>query len=256
MRDAERRLGDRPARGVGGQVAERERHRADGEQGDGARDPAGRVGGAPAEPGAPGSAARRRRRGEARGDEQQPAEHVPDAREVAPVRTGVDDVEPVGDEPEAEDDQPEDDTGREPRRPRRARRGSAHPAARRRSRRRRGSRSRPGQRQVEEVDRDQREAGEEERALRAARCARGGSGASLNRARRLARRPPCSPADGRAWTGTPRYGLPLAQPSSHSVSISAAHVDARHLERPRAGVAEAVRRARRHDDHVGPPRPA
>ena len=85
VRDPERRLVDLPARRVGEQVGRAEAHRDHDERDGGAGEPAGAVGGAPAEPGPPGRAPRRRDGGEAGRDEQEPADDVADAGDVAPV---------------------------------------------------------------------------------------------------------------------------------------------------------------------------
>jgi hypothetical protein len=59
-----------------------------------------------------------------------PAGDVADAGEVAPVGARVDDVQPVGDDPEDEDHEPDHDAQREPRRARDVRLGQRPPAAR------------------------------------------------------------------------------------------------------------------------------
>ena len=123
-------------------------------------------------------------------------------------------MQPVGDDPEADHDR-----ARTRRRPRPASAAScaARRAPRRAARDDHGDaedRGAGAEAQVEEVERDQREAGEEERALRLATRSRG-VGCILNRARRRARRPPCSPrTEGvAARRGTASPGSPRATPS-------------------------------------------
>ena len=67
-----------------------------------AGEPAEAVRRAPAETRPPGRAPGRGRGGEAGGHEQEPAEDVADAGDVAPVRPGVDDVQAVRDDTEAD----------------------------------------------------------------------------------------------------------------------------------------------------------
>ena len=117
MGDVERGLLDLPARGMRRHQRHHERHHGEqGEDGDGG-EPAGAVGEPPAERAAAGRPPRGGDRGEAGGDEEQAAGDHADAGDVGPVRPGVDDVQTVRDDAEAERQQADDDAEHEPRRP-------------------------------------------------------------------------------------------------------------------------------------------
>ena len=110
VRDPDRRLVDGPARSVGGQVADRERHARRRRRRPRRRRP-NRARGRRA---SRGPLRRGARRGAAVAtmpgrDEQQPAHDVADAGDVAPVRARVDDVQAVGDDAEPDGQQPDDD---------------------------------------------------------------------------------------------------------------------------------------------------
>ena len=197
VRDPERRLADLPARRVGEQVGGAEAHRDQDERDGRAGEPAEAVQGAPAEGLPPRRAARGGDGGEAGRDEQEPAEDVADAGDVAPVGAGVDDVQAVRGDPEADGEQPDHDADARsgwdasvaagPRRRRsagrgsRARRGSTCPARRRRGRA--GGRSRARARPTAA-------------GVRGGRSARGGRGSRSCRQRAVgsAARRPWSPA--------------------------------------------------------------
>ena len=168
VRDAERGLLDRPARGVGGHQGDREGH--DGEEsedGDGGQ-PAGAVGEPPAERRPARRAARGGDRGQAGGDEQQAAGDHADARDVGPGRARVHDVQAVRDDAEAERQQADDDAEHEPGRPGDVRLGERPGGGHGDDAEHAEDRGvGPGEGEVEQVQRDEREAGQQQRALEA-----------------------------------------------------------------------------------------
>ena len=205
VRDADGGLVDRPPRRVRDLVAEREGQQRELGHDRRADDPPGGVGGAPAQAGPARCAARRGDGREAGRDEQQPAHDVADAGDVAPVGARVDDVQPVGDDPEADGDQPDDDAQRDAgrsyhvglgERPRRRERDDGRDAECRRVGAREG--------EVEQVRHDEREAGEQERAL-------GTREPLAPAATRAARRAPTRVEPGRArdrvWPSSCPHGL-------------------------------------------------
>ena len=105
-------------------------------------------------------------RGQARSDEEEAAGDHAHAGDVGPVRSGVHDVQAVGDDAEAEAQEADDDAQDDPRRPRHVRAGQ-RPRDRdgddRQQPEERGVGS--GEREIEQVERDEGEAGEQERAL-------------------------------------------------------------------------------------------
>ncbi len=163
VRDRQRRLLDRPARRVGDQQHLRERHQP-GQHEHRADEPARGV--QRAVPAA--RAGRGGERGHGGAEQQHAAEDHPDARQVAPVGAGVDDVQPVRDDAEADREQAHDEPEREPRRADQARL-QREPGGRERQDRehappRRGG---AGDREVEQVRGDEREPARQERALQA-----------------------------------------------------------------------------------------
>ena len=147
---------------------------------------------------APGGAARRGGGRDPGRDQQQPADDVADAGEVAPVGTRVDHVQAVGDDAEADREEADDDAEHEPRRTGDVRLGERprhgndddHRDAEHR-------RVGPREREVEQVRGDEHEPGEQERAL-------GAGGARRDRLHAPTVADP-APAHQRAAPWTPRY---------------------------------------------------
>jgi hypothetical protein len=115
VRDPEFRVVDRPARRVRDQVGLGERHHGEHRDGDGANDPDGGVADALARPRSRAGTPRRGGRCEAGRDEQESADDVANAGDVAPVGAGVDDVQAVRGDAETDRDQSDHDAQREAR---------------------------------------------------------------------------------------------------------------------------------------------